>query len=1028
MSGYANNKEADAEAIFCNWIQKETIDEALGTHYQTLEAPPSFKFWLGRLLPECDINNLDDEAIESRLEPCASGLRFRVDYMANQVIHINLSFCCWHKLNSDSSTWVKSEPIRIASDIVVDGEMDCREFLEEHISTKITEVLGTNVHRVRIDVSAHRYDAFQEVEVRLINCGNSVRDDKHRDTRIYETSLSATPTSRIRPYLIDPLPDAYAYDRHVMGYGMMTGIEFSEPNTLSTCDAESVEKFRPDFWGADQPCPDLLFSELTSFENAEAIIKKIIFLAKEWGDQNWAESILTQRASQERWTAEMLEHAKQDAELFADEITRIEKGLHLLTENDNLKKSFCYMHETMTMIGVRKGYDKWRPFQFGFLVANLQSIINDTQDRSIVDVVWFATGGGKTETYLGLLITAIFYDRLRGKSTGISAWTRFPLRMLSLQQTQRFAEVIASADLIRQKHHIPGDGFSLGFFIGEGATPNRIRPVPKDGEPNINDLSTFERYKSVLQKCPYCDSSQIDIKFNRAIYTTDLICRAQNCISYNKKLPVHIVDHEIYRFLPTVVVGTLDKAAQIATSSGIGGFFSPPWGFCPEPGHGHSYAPRSDFPNGCLVHGCRAKPGKLPMEKGLYAMSFRLQDELHLLRDSLGAVDSHYESFLDFMAQKFGEGTPKILASSATLKGYKKQVEELYQRDARLFPAPEPAQGRGLWSKESGKLMRRYLAIAPRGLTLEWVTEQIVGTIQSCIRKMLKDPGAVCAQLGIDPARASSLAYQYGTQLVYGNTLRDIEAVNRSGDLQQLVEDQPVNWDSLTSRLNFDDVGQILKRLEAPENNYYDRIHALTASSMISHGVDVNRFNTMVMMGIPLTTSDFIQATARVGRRDPALVFVIHKIARERDAQVYRLFRKFIQQSDRFVEPVPITRRSRRVLSRTLPGIALARIIHEQERLAGRSLQHQRLFGRWITDNNLSEKEEANALINALGFEKESSNGLKGDVLAWYEEFWRQLEISCDGFLSEACPGRSGPMQSLRDVDRQIDVFGDRLK
>src|SRR5271155_4701980 len=106
----------------------------------------------------------------------------------------------------------------------------------------------------------------------------------------------------------------------------------------------------------------------------------------------------------------------------------------------------------------RGKYDAWRPFQFAFLLANLKCLVET--ETEIVDVVWFATGGGKTETYLGLLITAAFLDRLRGKLSGITAWSRFPLRMLSLQQTQRFANALAAAETVRKEHNIAGDPFT----------------------------------------------------------------------------------------------------------------------------------------------------------------------------------------------------------------------------------------------------------------------------------------------------------------------------------------------------------------------------------------------------------------------------------------------------------------------------------------------------------------------------------------------------------------------------------------
>src|SRR5205085_1041534 len=149
-------------------------------------------------------------------------------------------------------------------------------------------------------------------------------------------------------------------------------------------------------------------------------------------------------------------------------------------------------------------------FQFGFLLANLRAIVQPADDSAIVDIVWFATGGGKTETYLGLVITAAIHDRLRGKVTGITAWSRFPLRMLSLQQMQRFADAIASAEMVRRADGIGGDPFSLGFFVGRESTPNSIRPDPEENDPWDPDDEHMPARVKVLQRCPFCAGDTIE--------------------------------------------------------------------------------------------------------------------------------------------------------------------------------------------------------------------------------------------------------------------------------------------------------------------------------------------------------------------------------------------------------------------------------------------------------------------------------------------------------------------------------------
>src|SRR5262249_45183974 len=197
---------------------------------------------------------------------------------------------------------------------------------------------------------------------------------------------------------------------------------------------------------------------------------------------------------------------------FINELDRIKKGHELLIQNDRLNLAFRAMNRAMR-IAAESRYDAWRPFQFAFLLANLQCILNPIAESEIVDIVWFATGGGKTETYLGLFLTAAFFDRLRGKLSGVTAWSRFPLRMLSLQQTQRFANAIAAAELVRRELRLDGDQFSLGFLVGGSATPNRIKKKSERENEDADKIEDMENPFRLLELCPFCRNASVTTRF-----------------------------------------------------------------------------------------------------------------------------------------------------------------------------------------------------------------------------------------------------------------------------------------------------------------------------------------------------------------------------------------------------------------------------------------------------------------------------------------------------------------------------------
>jgi hypothetical protein len=412
------------------------------------------------------------------------------------------------------------------------------------------------------------------------------------------------------------------------------------------------------------------------------------------------------------------------------------------------------------------------------------------------------------------------------------------------------------------------------------------------------------------------------------------------------------------------------------------------------------------------------------MAANLYPVSFRLQDELHLLRDSLGAVDAHYECALDGIQEQLTGHKPKILASSATLSGYTKQVDVLYRRKARVFPQPPPTDGQGFWAADSGQVMRRYVAFAPRRLTVEFVVDRLIVTLQRSIRRLIADPEQLCGELLIDVGFAPFLVDLYGTNVIYGNTLQDIDAVLRSSETQYAELEPPPNVATLTGRVGFDEVKRTLDRLESAEPLYEDRLHLIAASSMMSHGVDIDRLNVMIMLAFPLGVAEFIQATARVGRKWPALVVVVPKMTRERDASVYRAFPEFVSHGDRFVEPIPITRKSRRVLERTVSGLEMARINLIHEPASKGRITMIRDLNRYSQANPDMLADDERSIAADIGID-EHDEFMRAQLHDWFDGFARNLrEPPADArFPSDASP-TGAPMTSLRDVEEQAPLKG----
>jgi Lhr-like helicase len=1009
---------------FCNYLSELVVSDARGDEVFESDVAPAGRYWLGRVGPK-DAVVLQDERAD-RLEPCAIGVRLR-PAQSNIKFSVDLKWFLWRRTKVKNKEqrfeWNKSEPFHFSIAISINDVVGEHVFAAQELQTILLSAGGVGLSaEIRVRISG-RSDGKKAVEITFVNTSDEV--DDFAAGRFFECSMSVRDFPR-RSFELESLPDSFRYDRRVEAFGLNCGTVV-EDGVVSTTDSPSTTKQRPAYWNSLSPQPDFSFQRLS--QNPLATCEQLVAALKSWGEENWSKDSLDERARAENWSPEMRDQAEAEAEQFRDEVTRVKEGARILASDENIHRAFCAMNQAMKLAS-RGKYTAWRPFQLGFLLANLVTLSRtDRVETDIVDIVWFATGGGKTETYLGLLITAAMLDRIRGKISGTTAWSRFPLRLLSLQQTQRFSNALAAAEVVRQELGLGGDPFSLGFLVGGNATPNRIKKESDRPAEDADKIGDMDDPYLLLDQCPFCRSTEIHTKFDRESWRLVHVCQNSECSHAEQALPIYVVDDEIWRFLPTIVVGTLDKAANIARQPGMRSLLGAPIGRCRCEGHGYTYARRGDFPQGCLVPGCRGgEPQPLPQDATLFAPTFRLQDELHLLRDSLGAVDSHYEAALDALQEEITGRRVKILASSATLAGYEKQVEVLYRRSGRVFPQAAPREGRGFWTGDSSHMMRKFIALAPRRLTVEFAAEQLILTLQIAVRKILSEPEELERIINVDRQFAEFLTNFYGTTVVYGNTLQDIDAVVRSAETQYGDIDPPPNLASLTGRVDFSEVRETLNRLQAPEKNFNDRLHLVAASSMMSHGVDIDRLNVMIMLALPLGVAEFIQATARVGRTWPGLVITVPKMTRERDASVYRTFPLFVSHGDRFVEPIPITRRSRRVLERTIAGLEMARILQIHEPASKKRLVTLRDFNDLLRHNPNLLEEDARAIAAALGID-DQDQFLREQLHTWFRAFARnQRQPSADmKFISDLSPTGS-PMLSLRDVDEQAPIFGDSTK
>lgn len=630
----------------------------------------------------------------------------------------------------------------------------------------------------------------------------------------------------------------------------------------------------------------------------------------------------------------------------------------------------------------------WRAFQLAFILLNLDGIFKSDDDinwdkrNNWVDLVWFPTGGGKTEAYLGLIALTIINRRkdFKEKGGGTAAIMRYTLRLLTMQQFQRASLVIMALELIRRwgDFELGDEPINIGLWVGKNSIPNSNIDLIYEFEHKLN-LKKENRIP--FSNCPWCNSeikgeTKEDTETASSVYNQNKVhlkCTNQKCsfsfglgrITRKRQdqgpIPVCLSDETIYQHPPALLFGTVDKFAQLAHK--VNG-----------QNNGRNADSRRIFGTGNWENG---KP-----KDGYFPPDLIIQDELHLLLGPLGSAVALFESAVDQLCTREDGTRPKIISSTATTRNTQLQIAALFDRKVNLFPKPGVecddsffAFYRRTFKSIADKTpvylsKRKYIGVLPTGRTQIWMQMRLAAIIMTHRAvfelKELGEKHPIEFESYKDFEKAMDY---YHTTISYFNSLKEVgktqsqvqtyilkelrRVFSRVVRPQKLMHSiytyGPIQESELTGRLSGEEVKNELKSVETKwdakkrfasnENNELIRGKVppefVVATNMISVGIDVSRFNTIIMNSMPRNTAEYIQASSRVARNDYGLVLTVHHPFRARDISHYEKFIEFHEKMYSYVEPISITPFTQKAVERYM-GLYLATMLRHRTRFTER--------------------------------------------------------------------------------------------
>jgi hypothetical protein len=876
-------------------------------------------------------------------------------------------------------------------------------------------------------------------------------------------------------------PADYRHSDHgaVPGYGVTTSIRRDAQGVFHTeampisCQPRMTN---PASGGLGLPS-DLLFDRLSK----EPILPLRGFVAavKDYASE-W-DAVITQL--NQDGNNEAAQVASEEQAALRSEAETMADGVDLLETHAQLRLAFSWMNEAMRDAFAHQGKSihQWRLFQLGFILTQVRAVFERSCPKAAItdhintaEVLWFATGGGKTEAYLGIVVMSMLYERLQRRLYGVTAWMKFPLRMLSVQQFQRLSYVVAQANRIKQREELPGHPFTIGYFTGEGTANFISRGGDAYRRHFLPVLSSdqLSQYQ-FIHDCPYCDAKgSVSVQKDLTTCRLKHVCSNGNCWTHQDaqigkygegirgEIGIYVSDEEVYRYIPTVLVGTIDKLAVIGHNRRFRLLFGGATHFCPE--HGFSLEGKCQHDrleqqdngsyqsvpcgNNTRTSEIRTQSLSVTSQPGI---QFILQDELHLLSQNTGNFDAHYESTMQSLQIANGGRPAKILSATATIKGYEDHLHHLYQCKARRFPVPGIRRGESFYSRidsdDQGELVQRwYAGILPLGSgriveRASAIASSRFLTLVDELRTALAISPNNANGLGLAADKAQAAINHIGTYLnsclIYNNSIRGNGELHGGLEEYQMPKYPNRRWIKLDGSTSLDDIQKAIQLIETKTVD--DPTRQVIATSVVSHGVDMHRLNFMIVSGWPKSIAEYIQSSARSGRVEPGIVLSVLDSRQLFQTNVYLNFQDYHRFMELMVESVPINRFAPNLLERTLPGVISACVLNWMEgqpwgRDAGKNAG--KLKDILVSPSSGAESALRELMTKCLAVPIGIRDRFDRRVLHDYHEALdRRIDHAVRGlvnmssslmseYLSDALARILGhaPMRSLRDIESQV--------
>lgn len=752
------------------------------------------------------------------------------------------------------------------------------------------------------------------------------------------------------------------------------------------------------------------------------------------------------KSSEAKKAANPSRASRIDAEFESDkkrldaEIEKLHEGISMLQTNKDLLQAFRLLNTAFlirsinkTKPGQKSKNEGWYPFQLTFILSALPGLFNDSATLTLLN---FPTGMGKTESFLGLAVLKIIYERITKTNHGTSVIIKYPRKLLSRQQLERALEIIAftNAAIFSEESSIFKHPVSLGTLFNSQDTPNRYI----DTSTNNRVSGEFDKWvkepyvgKAIqLEECPYCGSKIKPPRATRGDLRIKFICTNTDCIfsvyKYDKffehepgELPLFIGDDEVFRYHPSILITTIDKFSSFSASNpNFKCLFLDERAKC-DTKYGFYFTEKhfQNFPQ-CWS---QKKLDKKEISAYFKPPSLFIIDEIHLVSGSYASKFSIMENaFFDLFDVK-GKNPPKIICSSATLNQTFNGEIFVYQSDfSKIFRRIHPSEVvlyPSFWdvfAEETSTIGRIIKAVMPGNYSKYLATEHIS-------ELYLKNFESLSAK---DKLPYATFLYYFKSKAklerIRGSIAeRVIETEKRGGRLHLTPRHMEFSTDIEQPKMTKEQA-ELQKKLETGKT----QLDLVYATNTIANGLDIDAFNTMFVVGFPNKVSEYVQARSRIARREqPGLCILILDQFDVRETSIFYDFHDLHKNIDLVMEGNPTNSEALGVVENMIK-----KLFHLAVQLLFDSIDRPFYLIRTI-GNILSSESDLNTVKEKVykwfSFSNESDT-----VRAFFDDIWQRYIDNYKNWIRIEHPitiydekrGLLVPQPTLIDISHQIGI------